>query len=81
MTWRELGDPQRASHYLEPVVLRDPRRPRSWYELGLAREALGQSDAARVAFGRSLQLDPGNEAARQKLKALRPPADEPASAP
>lgn len=81
VTWRELGDPQRASHYLEPVVLRDPRRPRSWYELGLAREALGQSDAAREAFGRSLQLDPGNEAARQKLKALRPPADEPASAP
>lgn len=55
---RLAGDPARAATLLEPVVAADPRNSDAQVQLGLARLALGQLDAAEAAFKAALAVAP-----------------------
>ena len=62
-----LGKPGEAVAPLEAVLREDPEDAPTWYNLGVAREALGQLDRAREAWRKSLELDPTNEFPRNAL--------------
>ena len=50
----------------------DPESHRYAYNLGLALERLGRPDEARPFFESALELEPGFEPARQKLRGVEP---------
>ncbi|HVH48791.1 MAG TPA: YaiO family outer membrane beta-barrel protein [Sphingomicrobium sp.] len=55
---RLSGDPARAEALLAPLVMADPRNSDAAVQLGLARLALGQLDAAEAAFKAALAVAP-----------------------
>ena len=59
-----------AAELLEKVVEQAPARAVSWYELGMAYQALGRHAEARSSFERTLLLDSNHGAARQRLAEL-----------
>ena len=69
---RASGAPARAAEYLERSLLREPQDPRAWAALARARLAQETPDlaAARAAFERAVELDPGALRARSELGLL-----------
>jgi tetratricopeptide (TPR) repeat protein len=51
-----------------------PSSGNAWDSLGEAYSAAGKRELARIAYSRSLELDPGNENAVTKLRELEAPA-------
>jgi len=62
--------PGEAAGWAEAVLRRQPEDAEAWVDLGNARAAVGDEDAAQFAYEQSLLLDPGNEEAVQALAAL-----------
>jgi tetratricopeptide (TPR) repeat protein len=62
--------PAEAAGWAEAVLRQQPEDAEAWVDLGNARAALGDEDAAQFAYEQSLLLDPGNEEAVQALAAL-----------
>ncbi|WOF42405.1 YaiO family outer membrane beta-barrel protein [Sphingopyxis indica] len=56
---RLAGDAARAADLLEPLVAADPHNSDAQVQLGLARMALGELDAAEAAFRAALAVAPG----------------------
>jgi YaiO family outer membrane protein len=61
---RFAGEPARAVALLEPLVAADPQNSDAQVQLGLARLALGQLDAAELAFEAALDIAPDYTDAR-----------------
>lgn len=55
-----LLDPSTARIRLETAVARDPRSSEAWGALGDCHRAAGNASAARDAYAKAAQLDPGN---------------------
>ncbi len=68
---RHDGAP-RARAVLEDAVGRLPAQAALWATLGQARAALGDAAAARQAYGRALELEPGQPSATDGLAKLPP---------
>jgi len=62
--------PAEAAGWAEAVLRQQPEDAEAWVDLGNARAAVGDEDAAQFAYEQSLLLDPGNEEAVQALAAL-----------
>lgn len=62
-----LGKPAEAVPPLEAILAIDPEDPPTWYNLGVAREGMGQVERARDAWQRALAIDPAHELARTAL--------------
>lgn len=45
-----------AADHLESALLQDPGYTAAWKELGRVRQALGQNDAARLAWQRGIEV-------------------------
>lgn len=54
---RQSGALERALERLEECVFLDADHPEAWYELGLVREALGDIEGMKAAFGEVWELD------------------------
>lgn len=65
------GDLDGASRLLEMMVELEPDAWASWFTLGQLHERRGDAEAAIAAYERSLALRPDNEAARERIRALR----------
>ena len=65
---------------VRPVVGRDGDQGMEWWRLGTEFEYAGRFEEARAAYSRSLQIAPGNEFARARLKALGGPDTRPSKA-
>lgn len=73
--------PAEAAGWAESVLRREPENAEAWLDLGAARSALGDEDAARFAYEQVLLLDPGNDDAARALAAFDGPArQEPVAA-
>jgi aspartate beta-hydroxylase len=57
------NDPARAAKILEQIAATYPSCPSAWFNLGRARRALNQTEAAIEAFERVLAIDPRDLAA------------------
>ncbi|HUF24028.1 MAG TPA: tetratricopeptide repeat protein [Vicinamibacterales bacterium] len=57
--WRE------AAFRFEKAVEIDPTYPAAWNNLAIAYEEQGNFDAANKAYGKAVELDPGNVLIRQ----------------
>ena len=55
------GHPAEAARWFELMTVKQPRNPRGWYGLGLARVAEGNEAAAKLAFERLSTLPPSPE--------------------
>lgn len=66
----EHGDPHRAAELLGTAVDRRDGNAKWWLHLGQARAEMGDEDAARQAFERALDIEPGLEAAEEGLATL-----------
>jgi tetratricopeptide (TPR) repeat protein len=66
-----LGLQEEALPLFEAGVEADPSDPGAWYNLGVARRALGQAGAAE-AFERALSVHPGHPPSLAALAALEP---------
>lgn len=62
--------PAEAAGWAEAVLRREPENAEAWLDLGNARSALGDEDAARFAYEQVLLLDPGNDEAGKALAAF-----------
>jgi arylsulfatase A-like enzyme len=62
-----LGRNAEAQAELETLVSEFPDDAAAWYNLGIAREALGRAEEAREAWARALQADPDHPLARAAL--------------
>jgi len=51
------GDPRQARLHLDSALHLDPELASAYYHLGVVRKALGQTEAARFAFLRAIDLD------------------------
>ncbi|MFA5027508.1 MAG: tetratricopeptide repeat protein, partial [Candidatus Methylomirabilota bacterium] len=56
----------------EATVRRSPAKARAWNNLGYAYQLAAEHDAARRAYLRALELDPGHLKARANLSTLAP---------
>jgi tetratricopeptide (TPR) repeat protein len=68
--WSHVIDPPRWQEtlaYGSAAVAVHPKSTSGWYEIGLARDALGEIDDARAALRRALELTPAHVAARVAL--------------
>jgi tetratricopeptide (TPR) repeat protein len=65
-----VGQPEEAAGWAESILERNPEDAEAWLELGNARLALGDEDAARFAYQQALLLNPGLEEARVALVGL-----------
>ncbi len=61
---RHLGDDSGARVLLEQLCVEQPNRLDLWAQLGAVALAKGETDDARHAFGRGLQVDPDHYALR-----------------
>lgn len=64
------NQPGEAAGWAEEALRREPEDAEAWLDLGNARTALGDEDAARFAYEQALLLDPGNDDAGQALASL-----------
>jgi Flp pilus assembly protein TadD len=65
----DRGDPERAIADLERAAVLVPQASEVQNHLGLAYAEVGRAADAERAFRRALELDCGNEAARENLRA------------
>lgn len=70
----------RAARHMEEVVQVLPSFSLGWYNLAVAREALGEADAAETAYRRALREDPGLVPAAENLAAVLHASDRTAEA-
>jgi membrane protein YdbS with pleckstrin-like domain len=68
------GDDDRAAESFKAAITSDPEHAHSLYRLGELAERRGSLGEARLYLERVLQLQPGHEAAAEKLRALAGPA-------
>ena len=59
------GSWNEAAFRFQKAVQADDGNPRAWGNLAVARESLGQFDAAREAYEKALALSPGDERIRE----------------
>jgi tetratricopeptide (TPR) repeat protein len=64
------GAPALAVDYASRCVQSNPAFPDGWYLLGLAWEASGERPRAMAALRRQLELVPGHELARERLRVV-----------
>ena len=64
------NQPGEAAGWAEEALRREPEDAEAWLDLGNARTALGDEDAARFAYEQALLLDPGNDDAERALASL-----------
>ena len=69
MELMEKGNYSGAAELLERVVEREPQNDVAWYQLGVARAAMGRHDKAVEAFERTVELSPNHAAAWRDLGA------------
>jgi hypothetical protein len=80
VSWLILGDLDRAEYWLLKAAREGPRYFEMWHNLGLVYGRRKDMASARTCFERVLTLDPGNEAATERLKRLgSSPLDWPAN--
>ena len=58
LAWNEVGNNDETLKELEQTVKLDPRHPRAWYNLGLARNAKGDATGAIAALRRAEEVTP-----------------------
>lgn len=54
-------DPVRAADLLRDAIVRDPKEPNFWYNLGVAEARAGHSEKAAEAFAEACKLTPTSE--------------------
>ncbi len=64
------NQPGEAAGWAEAALRQEPEDAEAWLDLGNARTALGDEDAARFAYEQVLLLDPGNDDAERALATL-----------
>jgi tetratricopeptide (TPR) repeat protein len=64
------GAPTLAADYASRCIQSNPVFPDSWYLLGLAFDASGDRPRAVRALQRQLEIVPGHELARERLRVL-----------
>ncbi len=65
------GDPSQARLHLESAIRLDPELASAHYHLGVLRKAIGEEEAAKFAFLRTIDLDTTGFYRSQAQKALR----------
>lgn len=60
-------DPSRAAEWFMKALAREPRNAAALNDLGIARDLLGEHEAAREAYRKALDIAPDNLAARINL--------------
>lgn len=68
--WLRAGEPARAAGVLTDLTRRHPDFADGWFQLGEARRALGELDAARAAYDRALEADLEHPLARYNRAVL-----------
>lgn len=63
-----LGQPEKALPHLETLLKILPVDASTWHNLGVVRNSLGDSQAAREAWRRALGVDPGYKLSREALE-------------
>lgn len=64
------NNPQKARHLLEKALEVDPGNANYWYNLGGVNYTIGDFEKARIAWTKTLQLNPSNEDAKRGMAAL-----------
>lgn len=65
------GDPDQSRRHLESALRLDPELVSAYYHLGVLHQVLGEDSAAKLAFGRTIDLDTDGFYRDQAQKALR----------
>lgn len=65
-----LGRPQEALDDLREALEHDARDAETWYRTGLAHAELGDTEGARTAWRKTLEIQPRHAGARRRLDAL-----------
>ncbi|MBI5482686.1 MAG: tetratricopeptide repeat protein [Deltaproteobacteria bacterium] len=63
----EAGAFDEAQHVFEGLVVLNPRDGATWASLGVVYEKQGRAADAKSAWATSLELDPSNKLARERL--------------
>ncbi len=64
---KKSGDLAGAERFAREAVLRDPRSPIGWFNLGVVLAARGRPEEAEAAYRRVLEADPGHAEAAGNL--------------
>ena len=65
------GSWNEAAFRFDKAVQADPINPRAWCNLAVARESLGQFDAAREAYEKALALAPKDDRIRENYERFK----------
>ena len=68
--YEEAGDPEEAMKHLKDAVQKDANNPRAWLALGRLREQSGDLSQALQNYQRSLNINPGQPLAAERVAAL-----------
>ena len=73
-SWKKA--PQKSIELLDKALLYDPQNMEYWYNLGGACYTIGNFEKAKVAWGKTLTLNPQHAQALQGMKAIEASANQ-----